>query len=184
MDTSLSDISFLAKCPFLLNHIKDIPGESEDNVHRETGWCEISSLEQDFASEASPLAPGKREGRGAVKCDHSVIKITKLVDRASTKLMEACWEGRTLDEVIIECYRAGEGQGGGNKPINYFSIELKKVVIRELEYEVTAGDLASEDLELVYNSATYKYYQMKKDDGTALRIGAESRNVGSGNWKD
>ena len=161
-----------------------IEGESEDRLHQKKEWCEISSLEQDFTSEASPLAPGKREGRGAVKCDHSTIRITKLVDRASTKLMEACWLGTTLDEVVIECYRAGEGQGGDNRPIKYFSIELKKVVVRELEYSVNAGDLASEDLELVYATAKYEYYQMKKKLGTAERVGAKSRNVGSGNWED
>jgi type VI secretion system secreted protein Hcp len=158
-----------------------IEGECED-IHHEK-WCEITSLDQDFTSKASPLAPAKKEGRGAVKCEHSEIKISKLVDKASTGLMEACWLGKTLDKVVIECFRAGKGRDDANQPIKYFSIELERVVIRDLEYSVGEGDLASEDIELVYAKATFKYRQMDKELGTAALAGAKSRTVGSGNWK-
>lgn len=160
-----------------------IKGECEDKGHE--GWCEITALEQDFENKVSPLAPRKKDSKGAVKCDHSEIDITKVVDSASALLMNACWLGETLDEVVIECFRAYAGKDGVSKPINYFSITLKKVVIRELEYSVGEGDLASEDLKLVYNSAAYLYHQMDHENGTVTkRAGTASRTVGSGNWKD
>ncbi len=167
-----------------------IKGECDEYGH--PGWCEITNLEQDISNKTSPLPIDAQTGPGAKKCEHGEIKISKVVDKASTGLMEACWEGTTLDSVVIECFRAGEGlndpqnKAYKDPPIKYFSIELKRVIIREFEYSASANELISEDLELVYAEATYEYQRMSKKSGTvtATRAGRESVTVGAGNWKD
>jgi type VI secretion system Hcp family effector len=157
----------------------NIKGECEEKHHEE--WCEITSLEQDFSNPTFPLPAGATEGSGAKPCQHSEIKISKLVDKASTGLMEACWVGDTLDTVVIECFRAGKGIDHANQPIKYFRIKLKSVIIKEFDFSVGEGELISEELELVAAEATYVYRQMDKKSGTARRAGIGYVQIGEAN---
>jgi len=160
----------------------DITGECEERGHR--GWCEITSLDQNFSNPTLPPPPGTTEIKGAKPCKHSEIKITKLVDTASVQLMEACWKGRTVDTVVIECFRAGKGLDNKELPIKYFSIELENVIIRELDYSVDEGDLVTEELELVAGKASYAYRQMDKELGTAVLAKQEDAKIGKTNLAD
>ncbi len=156
----------------------NIEGECEEQGHR--NWCEIMSLGQDFSNPTFPLPPNVTEGKGARPCKHSEVKISKLMDKASTGLMKACWAGDTLEKVVIECFRAGIGQEP-NQPIKYFSIELESVIIKKFDYSVNEGQLVSEDLELVATKASYEYRQMDKKLGTAPLAAEGSITIGKGN---
>jgi len=160
----------------------NIEGECEDKYHEK--WCEISDLEQEFTNPTLPLPPGTSEGLGAKPCKHGEIEIKKLVDKASTGLMEACWNGAIIDKVVIECFRAGLGLGDEKQPIKYFSIELEGVIINEFDYDVSEGQLVSETLNLVAAKATYAYQQASKQTGYAIRSGAASVTTGTANDDD
>ncbi|MCP3950913.1 MAG: type VI secretion system tube protein Hcp [Desulfobacterales bacterium] len=157
----------------------NIEGECEEKHHPK--WCEITSLEQEFSNATIPLPPGEPEGAGAQPCQHDVIKITKLLDKASTELMKACWAGDTVDTVLIECFRAGKGLDHTNQAIKYFRLKLKSVIIKALDFATTEGELISEDLELVAAEVTYTYRQMDKKTGTAKRAGIGYVQVGEAN---
>jgi type VI secretion system secreted protein Hcp len=134
-----------------------IKGEAEDKDH--SGWCEITALEQDFTQDASPTEDSDQD---TSKAEHGEIKISKLVDEASTKLMKACWEGTKLDKVEIECYRAANV----DQPIKYFTVKLEDAIISKFEYKASEGEIISEDLELTAAKATYTYQAMDKKLGT------------------
>jgi len=157
----------------------NIEGECEDKYHEK--WCEITDLEQDFSNPTIPLPPGATEGSGAKPCEHGEIEIKKLVDKASTGLMKACWYGDTVDSVVIECFRTGLGLDDENQPIKYFSIKLEGVIIRDFEYSVGEGNLISETVKLVAAKATYAYRQMLKRTGYGIRAGEASVTVGKAN---
>jgi type VI secretion system Hcp family effector len=139
-----------------------IEGECEEEYHKK--WCEITSFGQTFENAAPPLGPKEEDKSNSRRGKHGDIKISKVMDKASIGLMEACWEGRAVPEVVIECFRAGLGEKPG-QPIKYFNIKLKKVIIKKFKYGVSEGNLVSEELELVAAEAVYKYRLMDKLEG-------------------
>jgi type VI secretion system Hcp family effector len=153
-----------------------IKGECEDKYHDE--WCEITSLGQSFNNKAPPLLPSEDAESGTRRGKHAPVKVSKPIDKASTELMEMCWNGEALGTVLIECFRAGGGNAG--QPIKYISIKLESVIIKQFKYSVNEGSLVSEDLELVAAKATYEYRQMDKRMGTATLAGEASIELGQG----
>ncbi|MCP3950912.1 MAG: type VI secretion system tube protein Hcp [Desulfobacterales bacterium] len=149
----------------------NLKGECE--VPGLTDWCEITSLKQGFTNEAAPLPPGQTDKSNSRRGKHKAIEIEKVIDKASIGLMQACWKGRPVATVVIRCFRAGQGENG-KQSINYFEIELENVIIKKFEYKVDEGNLASEELELVFSKASYVYKQMPKRGGTAIRAGTAS----------
>jgi len=159
----------------------NLPGECEATGH--TDWCEITSLKQGFSNEAAPLPPGETDQSDSRRGTHKAIEIEKVIDKASIGLMDACWTGAAVADVVIECFRAGTGSSA-DQPIKYFSIELKNVIIKSLKYEVDEGKLVAETLELVAAQASYEYWQMDKRDGTATRAGTATITLGQGDHDD
>ena len=137
-----------------VNFSDGIEGESEFKAC--PGWCEITELKQDFEQKASPEAEGTHD---ASKAKHSEVGISKNIDKASSKLMQKCWDGTTLDEVVIDCFRAAPGSA----PLKYFNIILKHVIVKKFEFKSSEGEIITEDLELVATFAQYSYWPMKKD---------------------
>jgi type VI secretion system Hcp family effector len=159
-----------------------IKGECEDKYHDE--WCEITSLGQSFNNKAPPLLPSEDAESGTRRGKHAPVKVSKPIDKASTELMEMCWNGEALGTVLIECFRAGGGNAG--QPIKYISIKLESVIIKQFKYSVNEGSLVSEDLELVAAKATYEYRQMDKELGTAAAklSGLASITLGTDDFSD
>jgi len=157
-----------------------IDGGCEDKNHE--GWCEISSVEQDFDQKKS-VSEDSTTNPNTSKVEHSEITISKIVDEASMELMKYCWEGRQMPTVEIRCFRAGKGKVPGSTteaPILYFKIELKKVVIKKFAYKGDEGNLISEDLDLVAGEAKYTFTKMDKHDGSAKGFKQASHNLLTG----
>jgi len=84
--------------------VDGIPGESKDDKHKD--WIEIidfvHGVNQPYSMTASSAG-----GATAERADFGTFNVSKLVDRASPKLWEACFTGKHIKEVVIELFRAG-----------------------------------------------------------------------------
>lgn len=139
----------------LTNNIK---GEAEDDIHK--GWCEITSLSQEFENDASL---SEKEEDKIDKAEHKELKISKYVDEATTAILKACWDATRIKCVIIECFRAD----GTNPALKYFVIRLDNVIITNYELKSSEGEILSEDIEMLGTKAEYTYRAMDKKLGTA-----------------
>ncbi|MBX9735622.1 MAG: type VI secretion system tube protein Hcp [Phycisphaerales bacterium] len=86
--------------------IKDCPGESTDDKHKE--WIEINS----FSEGVSQPHGGQMSATGAIaggRADFQDLSFTKLMDKSSTKLRFLCSKGEHIPEINIElCLATGD----------------------------------------------------------------------------
>jgi type VI secretion system secreted protein Hcp len=140
-----------------------IPGESTDDKHKD--WIEIASFGHEMKQPASATA-SNAGGATAQRVNHADFRVTKLLDRASPKLYEACCTGKHLKDVTIEVCRAG-----GDK-VKYMEIKLEQVIVSGVRTAShTAGTSADEDFpteEIAFNYGKIKwtYTQQKRSDGS------------------
>ncbi len=147
-----------------------IEGEAEDVNHR--NWCEIIEMKHEFTQEATAIEPGAQTVEDP-KPEHGAVTISKYVDKATTEILKAVWEGTILPKVIIECLRAD----GSNKPVDYIKVELDNVIISEYKLkEFTGSSLPSEDLELIYKVVKYTYNKIDKKTGRSVGSKFASHN--------
>ena len=138
-----------------------VKGSAEDKDHID--WCEITDLTWGLSSKASPTAKDEDErARGSI----DVVKISKLMDRASIALSNICWKGQHIAEVVIECFHSAGGEIGG---VKYLELRLQNVVIKkfELKLQESTAEPPGEDLELVFSYLKMTYYPRDKQTGMA-----------------
>ena len=137
--------------------IDGIPGESTDDKHKD--WIEIVSyhhgLHQPISSTASSAG-----GASAGRVDFGDLSITKLTDKATPKIFEACCVGKHLKEIIIEVCRSG-----GDKQ-KFLEIRLEQVLISGYDHDASGSDFPKEAIS--FNPGKFKitYSQQKRADGT------------------
>lgn len=138
--------------------IDGIPGESTDSKHKD--WIEISSY-QHAAHQAVSRTVSSAGGASAERVDFSDLVISKLIDKSSPKLLEACCSGKHIKEVVIELCRAG-----GDKQ-KYLEIKMENVLISGYQHGATGDQFGSETV--TFNPGTFKmvYSQQKRADGIA-----------------
>ena len=139
-----------------------VKGEAEDKDH--DGWCEVSDVTWGLSSTASPTAKDQDE-RARGKID--IVKISKLMDRASIALSNICWKGQHIPEVVIESFHSAGGEIGG---VKYLELRLQNVVIKkfELKLQESTAEPPGEDIELVFSYIKMTYYPRDKSSGMAL----------------
>lgn len=127
--------------------IKDCPGESSDDKHKE--WIEVMS----FALGVSQPHGGQMSATGSIsggRADFQDLSFTKLLDKSTPKLCFLCAKGEHIPEITIElclatgdkskymeykftqCFvtsvqTGGSAQGGESRPIDQVSIRFGKV---------------------------------------------------------
>jgi type VI secretion system secreted protein Hcp len=84
--------------------IKGIDGESSDIKHQ--GWIEISDCNMEILQTISTTA-SSAGGASAERADFSDFCFTKLLDKASPQLAQACAKGTHFETVTLELCRAG-----------------------------------------------------------------------------
>jgi len=136
--------------------VDGIPGESKDAQH--TDWIEITNfnhgVNQPYSTTVSSAG-----GATAERANFTTFNITKLVDKASVKLFEACFTGKHINEVVIEVFRAG-----GNKE-KYLDIKMEKVLIAN--FNQGGGDeFPVENVSFAPAKIVMTYIQQKREDGT------------------
>ena len=101
--------------------IDGVNGESNDDKHK--GWIEVEAIDwgitQPTAGTVS-TAGGHTTGRAVF----DAIRITKVVDLASPKLMELAAQGKTTPKAKLEFFRAD-----GSGPLKYYQVTLENVLV-------------------------------------------------------
>jgi len=136
--------------------VEGAPGESKDEKH--VDWIEITNFNHGV-SQAFSTTVSSAGGATAERADFTTFNITKLVDKASPKLFEACFTGRHIKEVVIEVFRAG-----GNKE-KYLDVKMEKVLIAN--FTQGGGDeFPVENVSFAPAKIVMTYIQQKREDGT------------------
>ena len=147
-------------------HIDGVNGESNDDKHK--GWIEVEAIDwgviQPTAGTVS-TAGGHTVGRAVFEA----IRITKVVDLASPKLMELAAQGKTIPKAKLEFFRSD-----GNGPLKYYEILLENVLVASNRKSFGGGGLVVDQLTLRYAKITEKYTQQK--------IGGGAGGNTSGGW--
>jgi type VI secretion system secreted protein Hcp len=143
--------------------LTDIDGEAEDATHK--GEIEVLSWKWE----------AKQSGRTTGSVDVQDLTVTKLVDKATCKLMLACCSGKpieqgvlvvrqqednpveylkiTMEKVKVSCVKAGgDGNGRGKRVTEDVSFSFKKV---KVDYQTEDGKPAGN---MGWNIAENKAY--------------------------
>lgn len=140
--------------------IDGIPGESTDAKHKD--WIEILSFSHDITQPAH-VTRSSAGGASAERCDHGDFGITKMLDKASPKLMEQCSSGKHVKDVTVELCRAG-----GDK-LRYMEIKMEEVIISAVAPNGNSkgGDgFPTEVVKFNYGRIKWTYTQQKRADGS------------------
>ena len=87
-----------------------------------------------------------------------ILRLPKILDKASCKLIEAVCAGRHLEEVVISL------RGAGGEKVKFFEIMLEEVIISN--YLQTASDrITTETVSLNYGKIKTTYVQQNRTDG-------------------
>jgi type VI secretion system secreted protein Hcp len=103
-------------------------GETNDETHKD----EIDVVSWAWGMQGPTVIGGQTTAKAAV----GDLQIVKRVDKSTTTLMNFLRNNKTIDEARLTVRKAGD------KPLEYFRVELKKVRIRSLTH-------SSEGVELV-----------------------------------
>jgi type VI secretion system secreted protein Hcp len=104
-------------------------------------------------------------GGGAGKANFQDISVTKWVDKASAKLMQACAKGTHVDEGELVVRKAGDN------PLEYLKIEIKDIIVSSVSTGGSGGeDRLTENVSL--NFSEFKVSYQEQDDKGAKKGGA------------
>jgi type VI secretion system secreted protein Hcp len=145
----------------------DIKGECTDKNHKD--WVVISEFDHEVTQPAS-ITQKTAGGRTAEAVQHSEFKITKMVDAATPKLLEAACKGTHLPEVVIECWRAG------GDPVKYYEVKLKEVLISGVIANGNPrGDqgFPKETVKMTYGAIEWTYTKQKPDGSAGGNVAAK-----------
>jgi len=140
--------------------IDGIPGESKDDAHKD--WIEVTSyshaVSQPFSTTVSSSG-----GATAERVNFGRFNITKLIDKATPKLFEACCKGTHIKEIIFEVCRAG-----GDKQ-KYLEVKMEQVLIADHSHagnEDVKNEFPAERVAFAPGRFTITYSQQNRADGT------------------
>lgn len=142
----------------------DIKGECTDKNHKD--WVMILGFNHGVVQPVS-VTQKTAGGRSAEAVQHSDFVITKLVDAASPKLLEAACKGTHIPEVTIECWRSG------GDPLKYWEVKLKEVLISSVNTSGGGDGFPSESVSLAYGSIEWTYTKQKPDGKAGGNIAAK-----------
>lgn len=131
--------------------IDGIEGESSDTRH--TGWIEVIHYALGQSQNVSTTA-SSAGGASAERGSFQDFCFSKLLDKASPRLAEACAAGTHIDTIIVELCRAGTDKikfmeyrltnsvvssvkTSSGDPNNSFPVELVKIDFGKIEWSYT-----------------------------------------------
>ena len=136
--------------------ITGIEGESSDSKHK--GEIHLESFSWGANQTGTAHTGG---GLGAGKVAMQDFHITKVVDKASPKLMLACADGEHLKQAVITCRKAGKDQQ------EFLKITLSDVLVSSYQMGGTPSGSTVPMEQVSFNySKIEKEYKEQKSDGT------------------
>jgi type VI secretion system secreted protein Hcp len=94
--------------------------------------------------------------RSSSEKHHTPLRVTKMVDKATPKLYEACSKGTTIASATLRFYYEPDG-------LNFLTIELQNAVIISVhDYGIVEGR-PTETVSFVYDSIKWTYTEFDKD---------------------
>ena len=119
----------------IIAYFDGIPGECDEEDHKD--WMEIESFAFSM-SKPTMGASGSSRRRGTVVFED--VQVTKYVDKATPKLMEAAALGTVIHEVIFEFRRVI-----GEELVVFHKYEFENALITSYTCTGSTGDLPPED---------------------------------------
>lgn len=110
----------------------EAPGESTDVGHE--GWAAVETLSSTHDAGGAKLI------------------LHRKVDKASPLLMDACAKGKHFTEVKLDVAKTVQG-----KPVNYWELTFKEVIVSAYSSSSDASGGATEDLTLKWKSLVFTY---------------------------
>jgi type VI secretion system secreted protein Hcp len=131
--------------------IDGIKGEATDVNHKD----EVELLGWSWGvSEVLISSGGGGTVGGAPKVGN--LAISKQVDKASPRLLEACLTAKHIDEVVLTQRRAGAGK------FSFLAITLKDVLISSLsDSDMGSAPRPTENVAFVFSKVIYEYVPQK-----------------------
>jgi type VI secretion system secreted protein Hcp len=140
--------------------ISTVPGESTDDKHKD--WIELLSYSHGVNQPKSVVSSAG--SMSSQRADFHDFTITKVVDKASPKLMAACASGEHFSEVNVEICRAG---GDKQKYMEYKLTDVITTSFRPGGQSSDSETLPTEVVAFSYGKIEMTYTQTDKATGKA-----------------
>jgi len=137
----------------------DIEGQATDKGHDK--WIIIQSMSSPIYRTIPESARDQQRTQGSTVLGD--IAVVRELDKSSTKLQEACANGKFFPEVQIHfCATLG------NKQEPYLTYTLKNVIVTSYSFHGNASGspLPSEEVTLGYSEIEWNYIVIDTDKGT------------------
>lgn len=135
--------------------IDGIEGESTDSKH--SGWIELTGCDMEINQTISETA-SSAGGAGAEKADFSDFSFSKLVDKSTPKLAQACAAGTHFDKIVVELCRAG------TEKIKFMEIRMAESIISHISLSAS-GEFPFESIGLNYGKIQWTYIKQNRQGG-------------------
>ena len=133
--------------------LENIDGESTDKSYKDK--IDVLAWSWGMSQSGSFHAGG---GGGAGKANFQDISVTKWVDKSTMTLMEHVAKGKHIASGKLVVRKAGE------KPLDYITIELKKIMITSISTGGSGGeDKLTENVTLNFAEFSASYVPQKED---------------------
>ncbi len=140
-----------------------VEGESTDHKHKN----EVELLSFSWGA-TQPHSSGHGTGAGVGKVQIHEFSFTKLMDKSTVKLFEACATGKHFPQVVLTCRKAGGDQQ------EYSKIVMKEAIVSSWNHSGSGGSsLPTEHVTLHFSSIEieYKPQDEKGNVGGVLKAG-------------
>ena len=132
-----------------------VKGESQDDKFKDK--IDIESY-QWGVSQAGTFHHGS--GGGAGKANFKDIQVEKYVDASTADLLKYVAEGKHFDKATITARKAG-----GDSPLDYLTIELKKVLVTSVDIVGQKGDERLRELVTLNFAEVKVIYRAQNEKG-------------------
>jgi type VI secretion system secreted protein Hcp len=136
--------------------IEGIPGESHDGQHKDQ--IDVSSWSWGATQSGGHSYGG---GGGAGKVVMQDFHFTMNVNKASSKLIEACATGKHIPSALLTCRKAGGKQEA------FLKIKFSDLLVSSYQTGGSGGSdiVPVEQISLNFTKIEYEYFAQKPDGG-------------------
>lgn len=126
--------------------IEGIDGEATEANHDK--WIDVLAFSHNVMIPYSASL-----GRTTGTQEHYPLRVTKMIDKATPKLYEACVQDQSIASVQLDCCTAF-----GEELKVFYKIELQNAkIISVQDYGVASGDIPTETISLNYEAIRWTY---------------------------